>query len=86
MFWKNIKRKWQMFLTGLGMTLAGGFFFLRWQQVKATVTGSADLPLISGYAVSGSNLASAYPVYQVLGLTGLLTLFLGLVMLVLSRD
>lgn len=83
MFWENIKRKWRMFFSGLAMFLAGGFFFLRWQQVKASVIGQADVPLISGYAVSSSTV-SMYPIYQVLGLTGLLTLFIGLVMLVLS--
>lgn len=83
MSWKNVERRWQMFLGGLAMAFAGGFFFLRWQQVKASVIGSADLPLISGYAVS-SNTASMYPLYQILGLTGLFTLFLGLMLLVLS--
>lgn len=75
--------KLKMFFLGLALFLVGSFLFVRWQQIKASFVGEADVPMISGYVVNIKK-ASFYPIYQILGLTGLLTLFIGLLMSMLS--
>lgn len=73
----------KIFLTGLFLLIIGSLLFTKWQQVKAGYLGKADVPGISGYAISLKN-SSNYPLYQTLGLTGLLMSFMGIFALLIS--